>query len=59
VITVKRGWERGVIGASNLAYLPQYDRFIGIEDGKEELCGDALSTEKPSEVFDPPIRGLV
>jgi hypothetical protein len=37
VITIKRGWERGAIGASNLAYLPQYDRFMGIGDGKGEL----------------------
>jgi hypothetical protein len=37
VITIKRGWERGVVGASNLAYLPQYDRFMGIGDEKGEL----------------------
>jgi hypothetical protein len=37
VITIKRGWERGAVGASNLAYLPQYDRFMGIGDGKGEL----------------------
>jgi hypothetical protein len=33
----KKGWERGAVGASNLAYLPQYDRFMGIGDGKGEL----------------------
>jgi hypothetical protein len=33
----KKGWERGAVGASNLAYLPQYDRFTGIGDGKGEL----------------------
>jgi hypothetical protein len=37
VITIKRGWERGAIGASNLAYLPQYDMFMGIGDEKWEL----------------------
>jgi hypothetical protein len=31
------GWERGTVGVSNLAYLPQYDRFMGIGDEKEEL----------------------
>jgi hypothetical protein len=37
VITIKRGWEREAIEASNLTYLPQYDRFIEIEDEKREL----------------------
>jgi hypothetical protein len=30
VITVKRGCEGGAIGASNLTYLSQYDKFMGI-----------------------------
>jgi hypothetical protein len=34
VITIKRGWKRRAVGASNLTYLPQYDRFIGIRDEK-------------------------
>jgi len=33
VITVKRG----AAGASNLTYLPQYDRFMGMGNGKGEL----------------------
>jgi hypothetical protein len=37
VITLKRGWERGAVGASNLAYLSQYDMFMGIWDEKWEL----------------------
>jgi hypothetical protein len=36
-ITVKRRRERGAVGISNLAYLRQYDRFIGIGDEKGEL----------------------
>jgi hypothetical protein len=36
VITIKRGWERKAIGASNLTYLPQYNRFMGIGNEKGE-----------------------
>jgi hypothetical protein len=34
VITIKRGWERGAVGALNLTYLPQYNRFMRIGDEK-------------------------
>jgi hypothetical protein len=37
VITKKKGWERRAVGALILAYLPQYDKFIGIGDEKREL----------------------
>jgi hypothetical protein len=37
VITLKRGWERGTVGALNLAYFLQYDRFMGTGDEKGEL----------------------
>jgi hypothetical protein len=34
----KGGQERGAIGVSNLAYLPQYNRFIGTGDEKGSCC---------------------
>jgi hypothetical protein len=37
MITIKRRWERGAVGASNLAYLPKYNRFMGIWNEKGEL----------------------
>jgi hypothetical protein len=37
VITKKRGWEMGAVGALILAHLPQYDKFMGIGDEKGEL----------------------
>jgi hypothetical protein len=45
VITVKRGWERGAVEASNLAYLPQYDRFMGIGNEKGELLEMLLDVQ--------------
>jgi hypothetical protein len=33
---IKKGRKREAIETSNLAYLPQYDKFMGIEDKKEE-----------------------
>jgi hypothetical protein len=33
----KKERKRGVVGTSNLVYLPQHDRFIGIGDEKGEL----------------------
>jgi hypothetical protein len=47
----KRGCERGAVGASNLAYLPQYDRFIGIWDEKWELL-EMLSKQLYYSIFD-------
>jgi hypothetical protein len=37
VITIKKEWERRAVGASNLAYLLKYDRFIRTGDEKGEL----------------------